>query len=1059
MRRVIRAVVWLTFFSFTFTAQGEHAPVELISRTSIAQGDPQLTAASEAWLAVHPALHVAIWGNAHPPLLQQPAESQWEGIAADYINAIAQALKKPVIVHHYPDFNAARQALARGEVTLLALYSPALNEENQWLVSQPWILDNLVVMHDRRLTRQDQATMPFKTLGMIQRGQLEARTRLHWPAITLSSWHHYANAVAALQYQQIHGVLLNRATAQSLLQYNHKGDLRFFAPPFLQDLSLSFATDRAHEPLMDAVNQVLTAMPLAAKIRIASNWGLDASFVTRYDPLNLSKEEKQWLQQHRSVDVVLPRAVAPFSYIDRYGHQTGLVQPLLTQITQRSGIVFRTLTAGAADHAPTTLLVASVAHLSPHNDAQLSRPYARSPWVLVTSHQQPARLLQRDAHFTVAIPAVEGLAQALLMHYPLLHIVTAEDAKAAYGMLDRGRVNAVIDMQISAEYWVNHDYPNRMKLTAPLRMAPAAVAFRLQQGDPMLLAIINKVLTETSPQEQQRELANWQHGPEMTAYLIWDLYSRYFLQAVAIALLIIALIYWRNRHLQQRLQIKRDYARQLQLAKSDADHANAMKSRFLSRISHEIRTPLNALTGLLELEHHQISVPEQRQKNIAVAWQAANTLMALVGDLLDLARIEAGKLEISLQEVDLAAALENAHQLFAASAEEKGLQLQLRCDITQRVVLFDGTKLHQILSNLLSNAVRYSDSGTVFLSLTQQAGSDRYSLHVRDSGPGITAAQQQAIFEPFIRLDNDHPAQGTGLGLNICRELATLLGGELTLESEENVGSTFCFSFTAAPASALASERLQTAHARVAPLRVLIVDDHQPNRLLLKQQLAAAGHQAIEASRGEQALTLWRDQTFDLVITDCHMPGMDGFALAQAIRQTEQQRGVAPCPLFGYTAQAEEAMKQRALAAGMDDCLFKPLRLATLLACVNQYGPRTPLPLPQESGVLATLKTMTGNDPQALAEIVATLIEANRQDSERLQQAFQQQQLERVASLAHRLLGSARMVQHQALIALCSRLQKVSTLTVAERSNAIVGCVALLAALELELQPALTCDA
>lgn len=190
MRRVIRAVIWLTFFSFTFTAQGEHAPVELISRTSIAQGDPQLTAASEAWLAVHPALHVAIWGNAHPPLLQQPAESQWEGIAADYINAIAQALKKPVIVHHYPDFHAARQALARGEVTLLALYSPALNEENQWLVSQPWILDNLVVMHDRRLTRQDQATMPFKTLGMIQRGQLEARTRLHWPAITLSSWHH-----------------------------------------------------------------------------------------------------------------------------------------------------------------------------------------------------------------------------------------------------------------------------------------------------------------------------------------------------------------------------------------------------------------------------------------------------------------------------------------------------------------------------------------------------------------------------------------------------------------------------------------------------------------------------------------------------------------------------------------------------------------------------------------------------------------------------------------------------------------------------------------------------
>ncbi|WP_316248561.1 histidine kinase dimerization/phospho-acceptor domain-containing protein, partial [Pantoea agglomerans] len=148
----------------------------------------------------------------------------------------------------------------------------------------------------------------------------------------------------------------------------------------------------------------------------------------------------------------------------------------------------------------------------------------------------------------------------------------------------------------------------------------------LQQGDPMLLAIINKVLTETSPQEQQRELANWQHGPEMTAYLIWDLYSRYFLQAAAIAFLIIALIYWRNRHLQQRLQIKRDYARQLQLAKSDADHANAMKSRFLSRISHEIRTPLNALTGLLELEHHQISVPEQRQKNIAVAWQAANTL-------------------------------------------------------------------------------------------------------------------------------------------------------------------------------------------------------------------------------------------------------------------------------------------------------------------------------------------------------------------------------------------------------------------------------------------------
>ncbi|WP_043050241.1 MULTISPECIES: transporter substrate-binding domain-containing protein [Pseudomonas] len=471
--------------------------------------------------------------------------------------------------------------------------------------------------------------------------------------------------------------------------------------------------------------------------------------------------------------------------------------------------------------------------------------------------------------------------------------------------------------------------------------------------------------------------------------------------------------------------------RQLQEAKDDADAASRAKTTFLATMSHEIRTPMNAVIGMIELALKNAEQGRADRDALEVASVASRGMLELIGDILDIARIEAGHLSLALEPANLQELLASVARVFEGLARAKGLALQVELDpLIDRVVLVDPLRFKQVVSNLLSNAIKFTANGQV--TLGAKAGLEgerlRLQLWVQDTGIGISVQDQQRLFSLFIQGSNNEQSarSGSGLGLVISRNLCEMMGGQLHLNSVLGQGTrvdvTLALAMTnAVPAQAAPMENLPPPNRA---LSILVVDDYPANRLLLARQLSFLGHRIITAEDGVQGLEQWRSGQFDCVITDCNMPYKNGYQLAQDIRAQEREWGLSPCLLLGFTANAQPEETDRCRQAGMDGCLFKPTGLDDLRSALASRAADTAL-LRVAAFDLSTLIALTGDDRPALIELLAPLLESLKADRALLSPLQSQADFAKLHDLAHRAKGGARMVKAYGLISCCEALEQV----------------------------------
>lgn len=386
----------------------------------------------------------------------------------------------------------------------------------------------------------------------------------------------------------------------------------------------------------------------------------------------------------------------------------------------------------------------------------------------------------------------------------------------------------------------------------------------------------------------------------------------------------------------------------LQKANREAEQAMRSKNEFLATMSHEIRTPLNGVLTMLRLLSHT-ELTQEQQEYVAAINYSGESLLTILNDVLDLSKLEAGKLELEESDFDLRRLLEDMVRLMQAGSEKSQVHMHLSFDTRIPSQLCgDPIRLRQILLNLLGNAIKFTEVGEVELKASyryESGGRVSVEFCVRDTGIGIPKEVQGRVFESFTQADSSVTRQygGTGLGLAICRRMVELMGGKIGVVSEEGKGSEFCFSLAFARAKGMDNKALPSAGVDadgLPPLKVLLVEDDAINRRAGSVLLRHEGAQVVAAADGYEALERFRDGDFDVVLMDIRMPGMDGLETTRRLRALE---GGAEVPVFALTADATQDNVERCLEIGMSAVITKPFhidRLREALASLHGGGVR-----------------------------------------------------------------------------------------------------------------------
>ena len=899
----------------------------------------QLTDDEKKWIKEHPVIRVANEDDWPPFDFMKNGVAC--GFSIDFVNLVAA---KTGLKVKYINGYSWQTLMDMGRSKQIDLF-PAIwkTEERKKFLSflKPYIdTPSILITHENEKQIQRLDDLKGYKLASIKEFASTDLVKKYYPEIFLIEVSSAAEGLRLVSYKKVKAYLGSYGETDYMIRKNMIANLKIAGETTFggraQASELHIAVRKDWPKLYGILDKAINSITSVELNQLKMKW-LHMEIDT--NSISLSKQERDWLRQHKVLHVAFDVDYPPVVFASPDGKIDGICADYLREVSAILGIKFQEArqsessdTLSSAHHKASDFYAAISATTDLKKWLNFTDPYQIFPVVIVTREDVPyiGNLTDLTGR-KISVVKDYAAHDILKRNHPDLKLLPKTNVKEALISVCNNSAFAFIGNMAVINHIIKREGFSGLKVSGgtPYKLK---IAMAVPKNNTILLNLLQKAMRAIPPHEKSDLNRKWIHGYS-ELQVDYSLVCKISLISCVIVLII---LYW-NRRL-------RFMTKELGIAKNEAENANRAKRDFLANMSHEIRTPLNAIIGMIHLSMQTPLTPQQQDYQNKI-YHSANALLYLIEDILDFSKIEAGKLDMEIRDFLLSDVIEYLSSVFKSRSSEKGLKFSL--NVSNKIpnsLKGDPIRLGQVLLNLSTNAVKFTEKGKISISiqlLEKNAKVVVLGFSVRDTGIGMTKQQINQLFRPFHQADASITRKfgGTGLGLVISKRLIEMMNGHIQVESHPNEGTEFYFTASFGWSDMkISSKNIDIPKHMIKELlsdkHVLLVEDNEINLQVAQELLEGVGVKTSAAQNGKQAVSLVRNNSYDAVLMDIQMPEMDGYTATQHIRN---HHPLSDLPIIAMTANAMAGEREKCLSAGMNDHISKPVRPLNLFKTLIQW--------------------------------------------------------------------------------------------------------------------------